>query len=184
MTYYTSGALLVILFAIFWAGLLLTIFYLADKPILQPLFDYLFRDIRVSPVLRILAVTAEARGSMASVLERLSVVYPVRWLRKSLRKVDQEIYLGSDWRDALLKARLVRPADHALLGTAQEVGNLPWALRVIATRGERNLVYKLSAITQVLYPLILIALGGIVGLFVVAMFIPLVSLIQGLTWHG
>jgi type IV pilus assembly protein PilC len=67
-----------------------------------------------------------------------------------------------------------------LLGTAQQVGNLPWALRSIAKRKEKRTVYRLAAAIQVVYPCLILLLGGIVGFTVMALFLPLVKLIEGL----
>jgi type II secretory pathway component PulF len=158
-----------------------SILHLCDVPVLNPLFDRLFRSQQVSHVLRILAMAADHRVSLAPVIERLGQVFPAGNVRRSLRRVYDAVDRGGDWRDALLDARLIRPAEHALLGTAQQAGNLPWALRLVAQRGQRRLVYRWTTFVHVVFPLLIVAMGGVVGLFVVGMFMPLITLVEGLT---
>jgi type II secretory pathway component PulF len=88
---------------------------------------------------------------------------------------------GGDWIDALARARVVRPAEAALLKTAEKTRNLPWALRQIATRRDRSAIYRLSALVQVGYPMLILLLGALVGFFVVSMFIPIVHLIDAMS---
>lgn len=158
-----------------------SILYLCDLPVLNPLTDRLFRPRLTGHVLRILALTAEHRHSLAPVLERLSEVFPAANVRRKLRPVAASVAGGADWRDALLRVRLIRASEHALLGTAQQAGNLPWALRLVARRGERRIVYRWTAALHVLFPLLVVALGSAVGMVVVGMFVPLVQLVEGLS---
>ena len=88
---------------------------------------------------------------------------------------------GSDWRQSLLQTGLIRPADAAVLGAAEGVGNLPWALEEMADSALRRQIYRVQAALQVVFPVLLLGLGGIVGMFVVGLFVPLISLIQGMT---
>jgi protein transport protein HofC len=155
--------------------------YLCDIPVLQPLADYVFRARHRGHVLRLLAMAAERRRDFLPVLQRLSESYPSWLVRRSLERAAAAATAGDNWRDALRNVRLIRPAEHALLGTAQEVGNLAWALRAVALRGERLLAYRVAVLVQIAYPIAILMVGSLVGFFVVAMFVPLVELIHSLT---
>jgi type II secretory pathway component PulF len=95
--------------------------------------------------------------------------------------VVDEVAAGADWRDALLATKLVTKGEHSLLRTAEQVGNLPWAMRAIAKRSEKRTVYRLATGLQVLYPIVILVLGALIGFFVIANFVPLVQLIHGLS---
>ncbi len=88
---------------------------------------------------------------------------------------------GGDWRDSLRDARFVSSAEQSLLKSAEAAGNLPWALRTVAARQEKRVVYRLAAAVQVLYPILIVMLGALVAFFVVSLFIPLVKLVEGLS---
>jgi type II secretory pathway component PulF len=157
------------------------VLHLFEVPILNPILDYLFRARHRANVLRLLAMAADSRHDFASMFRRLRDAYPSWVMRRALAGAADRIEGGADWRDALLATGLVRPSEHALLGTAQDVGNLPWALRAVAQRAERVLAYRLTTLVQVAYPLAMLLLGLVVAFFVVSMFLPLVLLVQSLT---
>ena len=81
-----------------------------------------------------------------------------------------------------LSLRLSRlsPAEQSLLKSAEDAGNLPWALRTVAARQEKRTVYRLAAAVQVLYPILIVLLGSIVAFFVVSLFVPLVKMVEAL----
>jgi type II secretory pathway component PulF len=45
----------------------------------------------------------------------------------------------------------------------------------------RRQTYRLQLALHCLYPLVLLLLGGLVAFFVIGLFLPLISLIQGLS---
>ena len=73
-----------------------------------------------------------------------------------------------------------RRNDAAVLASAQRVGNLDWALRELAESSDRRLGYRLQFWLQLIFPLIVLAVGALVFLLAVAYFLPLVTLITKL----
>ena len=65
----------------------------------------------------------------------------------------------------------------ALCVTAERVGNLPEVLRALALSIEQRRNRKLRVLADLLKPVIVCTLGLVVGLFVIALFIPIVQLI-------
>jgi type II secretory pathway component PulF len=155
--------------------------YLWDMPVLRPWGDLLFRGRPAAHVLRILAVATEQRQSLAQALQNMARVYPSMPVRTQLGRASAAVNSGLDWREALRKSRLITHAEQALLTSAERAGNLPWALRQIALRREKRAVYRLATALQILYPGAILFLGAFVAFFVVALFVPLVNLIKGLT---
>jgi len=155
--------------------------YLCDVPALQWFSDRLFRGRRVADVLRILALATENREPLADVLNRVAVVYPSAPIRRQVTRAATEVGAGADWRDALRNARVVSQAEQSLLKTAEQVGNLPWALREIAKRREKLAIYWFATRLQIVYPLIILFMGMLVGFYAISLFIPLVRLISGLS---
>ena len=163
-------------------GIAVGIAYLSDVPVLRPWSDWLFRSRRSTHVLRILAVATEQRQPLPEVLHRIAYVYPSAPIRSRLAPAATAVNAGADWRDALRKARIVSRAEHSLLTAAEKAGNLPWALREIAKRREKRAVYHLATALQVLYPVIIVLLGAFIAFYVVSLFMPLVQLIEGMSY--
>jgi type II secretory pathway component PulF len=155
--------------------------YMFNVQVLRSFGDRIFRGRRTADVLRILAVATEHHQPIAAAFERMAYVYPSRMLRRQLAPAAAAVAAGGDWRDALADARFVSRAEQSLLKSAEQARNLPWALRTIAARQEKRAVYRLAAAVQVLYPLLIVSLGAVVAFFVIALFIPLVKLVEGLS---
>jgi type II secretory pathway component PulF len=88
---------------------------------------------------------------------------------------------GEDWCESLRRVRLIANADAAVLKAAQRVGNLAWALDEMADSSLRRWAYRLRAVLNVVFPLLLLAIGIFVMLIVIGLFLPLIKLIEGLT---
>jgi type II secretory pathway component PulF len=71
-------------------------------------------------------------------------------------------------------------AEMAVLGAAQRVGNLPWALAEMADSSRRRLGYRLHGLTHLLFPAVVLSFGLLVLFVVVGFFMPLVLLIEKL----
>jgi type IV pilus assembly protein PilC len=173
-----------IFFAMLFALLLATVIgicFLCDQPPLQWLTDRLFRGRRIADVLRIVALATENREPLPDVLNRVATVYPSSIIRNQVARAANDVQTGLDWREALHRARIISSGEERLLLTAEAVGNLPWALREIATQREKRIVYWFANRLQVFYPLIILSLGLFVGFYAISLFIPIVKLINGLS---
>jgi type II secretory pathway component PulF len=134
-------------------------------------------------VLRWLGLVAGRGQPLEPALDYLADSYPRRLIRRRLRTAAADIAHGHDWADSFRDAKLVQKTDAAILKAAARVGNLPWALAEAASNSERRLNYRLNAIGQVLLPLLILAAGTAVMMFVVGCFLPLVQLINDLAVH-
>ena len=137
------------------------------------------------------------RGNRAAVLELLALVvgkerplaqgigilcdwFPSASTRRRLRRTQRDMAQGYDSWESLARHGVISGADMAVLQAAQRVGNLAWALREMAESNRRRLAYRLQILSQWLFPLAIIGLGLLVGVFVVSFFLPIVALIQRL----
>jgi type IV pilus assembly protein PilC len=178
---YLAAPTILALMILLIGAVVIGICYLCDVPVFRGWTDRLFRGRRTADILRILAVATEQRQPLAAVLQRLAVVYPSLTIRRQLEPASVAVESGANWLDALGKSRIVSGAEEALLKASERAGNLPWALRQIAKRREKRAVYRLASALQLLYPIVILCLGGFVGFYVVSLFVPIVKLIQGLT---
>ncbi len=142
-----------------------------------PFFDRLLIRRHTALVLQALSIVIEANKPIALGLTTLASHYPTQWIRRRLARVEKEVRLGSDWIAALWRAGILRKTDVEVLGSAASVGNLAWALRELAESCERRLAFRIQAAIQTLFPLAVVLVGLVIGLFAVAYFLPLVNLI-------
>lgn len=159
----------------------LTLFYVGWLPRDLPLLVRLFRRYDGALILRALALVVRQGRPMTDVFLLLAEHYPLRSVAWKLKVVAARVAQGGDWCLALYEQGFFTRRDMALLQSAQRAGNLPWALEELAESMLRRQVIRLQAWYNTLFPFVLFLFGTIVGWFVIALFMPLVALIQGLT---
>jgi type II secretory pathway component PulF len=146
-----------------------------------PLFDRLLGRRHTALVLRSLSLMVEAGKPVSVALQILACHYPAFWVRRRLAHAESDVRHGIEWIQALWQNRIIESADADVLASAEAVGNLPWALSVLAEALERRMVIRFQIAIQTLFPLVILMLGIAVFILVAAYFLPLVNLIKSLS---
>ena len=103
-------------------------------------------------------------------------------LRQRLAWAVDEIQAGSPNWQTLQKAGLGdMHHETVLLEPAQRTGNLPWVLQTLASNMERRWLFRFKAFLEFLQPAFLVAVSMVVGFIALAMFMPLVKLLNDLS---
>jgi protein transport protein HofC len=166
------------------AAVLVAIAYLCDLHILQPAFDWLGFARHRAHVLRLLAAALDHDVPLTETLARLESgwsAYPSWLMRRRLSNARQQVAAGLPWQDAFKRSRLISATDAATLRAAQQTGHLPWTMRMLADRKLRLSTFRWATVQHVLFTIAILLLGLAVFVFVTAMFIPLVKLVQELS---
>ncbi len=146
-----------------------------------PGFDRLLKKSDTATVLRSLAIGVEGGRPLPSSIGVLSSFYPRAWVRRRLARAHRRIEMGDSWISSLRTEGLIGGSDAAILESAQKAGNLTWALRLLADGNDRRLGYRLATLAQLLFPVVVVMVGVLVGVLVVSYFLPLVHLIRMLS---
>ena len=145
-----------------------------------PIVGRLFRLRQKALLLRALALVVEAGRPIEGELGPMAQHFPAGRVRRRLARATAAVRAGVSWADALHFVRLIHAADVGVFEAAARAGNLPWALRALAEAGERRFAYRLQVGSQVAFLLAMVALGALVLAIAVALFVPLVTLIERL----
>jgi type II secretory pathway component PulF len=167
--------------ALLGASLLGVLYYVDWLPRGAPIVNWLSRRWDAALIMRVLALAVHRSWPMNKTIWLLARLYPTAPVRGRLVAAGQRIDNGSDWCDSLRQVGLLRRVDWALLQSATRAGNLEWALDEMADSSVRRLVYRLRLGVNVVFPVTLFAFGLVVGFVVISLFVPLISLIQGLS---
>ena len=68
-----------------------------------------------------------------------------------------------------------------LLKTAERAGNLPWALTELADLQAQGAARRIQRVGLAFFPLPVIGVGIVVGVVVLGLFMPLITLLEGLS---
>ena len=119
------------------------------------------------PILEAITITAETAGND---------VYT-----KALLRVREAIREGENFAEPLRLARVVDPMVVNMIDVGEETGELDRMLAKVADTYEDEVETLVSGLTSLLEPVMVITLGLIVGFIVVALFMPMVGMIQGMS---
>jgi type II secretory pathway component PulF len=175
-----------VLIGIFFLPILLTfgaliLYYIGAFPRGFPLIWPLFRRYDGALVMRGLALALRRGMPMPEALKLVEESYPLSVVSRRIAWARQRVESGMDWRQALLGVSLITQADAAVLAAAERVGNLDWALEEMASSSLRRQAHRVQVGLQILFPILLLSVGLVVFIIVCGLFMPLISLIQGLT---
>ena len=134
-----------------------------------------------SPIMRHLARMIENGKTLPDSLLAIANSYHRTTVAESIAEVYVDAESGGDCWKALLKRGFLSRRDLTLIEAAQRVGNLPWALREIADVREKRYVFRVDTLVQLFRPVPIIAIGLFVGWVCIAMFMPVVKLVNDLS---
>jgi type IV pilus assembly protein PilC len=117
------------------------------------------------PILDALTITADTAGNE---------VYT-----RALRKVRDSIREGESIAKPLRQARVVDSMVVNMIDVGEETGELDKMLEKVADTYEGEVETLVSGMVSLLEPVMVITLGVIVGFIVVALFMPMVAMLQG-----
>ncbi|MFA6135353.1 MAG: type II secretion system F family protein [Phycisphaerae bacterium] len=119
------------------------------------------------PILEALTITAETSGNE---------VY-----MRALSKVRDGIREGESFAGPLKQARIVDPMVVNMIDVGEETGELDKMLSKVADTYDEETETLVGGLTSLMEPVMVITLGIIVGFIVIALFMPLVGMIQGMS---
>ena len=117
------------------------------------------------PILDALNITAETSGNQ---------VY-----RRALKKVRESIREGESIAKPLRQAKVVDAMVVNMIDVGEETGELDKMLYKVADTYDEEVDVLVAGMVSLLEPIMVITLGVIVGFFVVALFMPMVGMIDG-----
>jgi type IV pilus assembly protein PilC len=122
------------------------------------------------PILQALNITRETAGNMM--------------IAKAISRVHESVKEGESIVQPLEASRVFPPMVISMVDVGEETGRLPDMLLKIADVYDDEVDNAVAAMTAALEPIMIVFLAIIVGTIVIALFMPLISIIQGLQSQG
>ncbi|MEM1166883.1 MAG: type II secretion system F family protein [Planctomycetota bacterium] len=118
------------------------------------------------PILEAITITKDTCGNF--VFER------------ALGKVHDSVREGESFAEPLRQSKTCDPIVVNMIDVGEETGDIDSMLLKIADNYDEEVDVAVASLVSLIEPLMVVVLGGIVGTIVVAMFMPLVSMIEAL----
>ncbi len=154
---------------------------LYDRFILKfPVFGPLTRKIAISRFARTLSTLM---SSGVPVLQALDVVARAAGndvVAQAILKARTSIREGESIASPLGETEIFPPMVTQMIAVGEETGNLDTMLEKVADFYDLEIETTVASLTSLLEPLLMVAMGGIVGFIVISMFLPLFNLVGAL----
>ncbi len=122
------------------------------------------------PILEAITITKETSGNYV--------------FEKALQGVHDSIREGESFAGPLRESKTCDPIVTNMIDVGEETGEMDAMLLKIADNYDEEVDVAVEALVSLLEPLMVVALGGMVGTIVVAMFLPMVAMIESLQGGG
>lgn len=148
-----------------------------DRAILKaPVFGNVVRKSAVAKFTRTLGTLVSAGVPILDGLEIVSRTSGNRVIEKAIMRVREKIAEGRTMAEPLAEANVFPPMVVQMIGVGEATGAMDTMLNKIADFYEEEVDVAVDALTQLLEPLMMVFIGGIVGGMLIAMYLPIFTL--------
>ncbi len=149
-----------------------------------PVFGKLNHKVALARFSRTLATLLSSGVPILQALETVAGTVSNDVLSDAILDARARVREGDTISEPLYKSKMFPPMVIQMISIGQEAGSLDTMLSKIADFYDGEVDAAIASLTAAIEPLLIVFLGVTVGYIVIAMFLPLVGLIQGLSGGG
>jgi type IV pilus assembly protein PilC len=150
----------------------------------MPVFGKLNHKIALARFARTLGTLMVSGVPILQALETVAGTVDNDIIGDAILEARARIREGDRIGDPLQKSKMFPPMVVQMVSIGEESGALDQMLQKIAEFYEQEVDSALSSLTAAIEPVMIVFLGGAVGFIVIAMFLPLVAIINSLSGEG
>ncbi len=147
-----------------------------DTVLKLPLFGPLIRKTAVARFTRTLGTMISSGVPILDALEIVAKSAGNRTIEKAVLYVRAKISEGKNIAQPLAETKVFPPMVVQMIGVGEATGAMDQMLSKIADFYDDEVDVAVGALTSMLEPLMMVFLGGIVGFFMIAMYLPIFSM--------
>jgi type II secretory pathway component PulF len=149
-----------------------------------PVFGQLLYKIDTTRFARALSSLLGAGVDVGSSLDLTADVVRLSPIRGAVRDARSAVMQGTELSSALNRSRRFTPDVIAIIDSGEETGKLPETLEHLADDYEEQVTYMVRNLGQLVQPMLLIMLGGLVLFIILAVLLPYISILTSLGQAG
>jgi type II secretory pathway component PulF len=152
-----------------------------DRIILRiPVFGSLARKIDTSRFARTLGTLLDAGVDVGASIDLTANVLSMTPMRNALLSAKPQVMQGKDLSSALRPTRQFNHDVIAVLESGEENGKIPESLNHLADEYEEQVSHMVKNMGELIQPLLILMLGGLVFFIILAVLMPYIQLISSL----
>ena len=132
-------------------------------------------------ILRSLATAISSGQTITTAVKVFTQQPGPRLVQTTIDTFIRRVQQGEPAWDELRSLGILRGAEQKVIESATRAGNLPWVLETLAENLERRWRFRFNMIGTVLHPILILMVSIPIGYFVIAMFMPLIKLLNDLS---
>ena len=137
----------------------------------------IFVQIYLTQSLRVIGLSLANGVSVMDALASCREVVSNHVFQRFISDVENKVKEGGGFSAAFQQADFIPETVRQMVTTGEETGNLPRVLGRVADYYERELTKRLAAFARIIEPLMLLVMGGVVGLIVSSLILPIFKLV-------
>jgi type II secretory pathway component PulF len=149
--------------------------------LITPVFGSLFRKLDTSRFARTLSTLLDAGLDIGSSIDLTAGVVTMTPISEAIRNSRDQVMQGRDLSVALANSHQFSPDVLAVLSSGEETGKIPESLNHLADDYEEQVALMVKNMGQLIQPLLVLILGGVVLFIILAVFLPYIQMITSLS---
>ena len=169
----TAGALLAFrLWAATAAGKYRLDWARLNLPVLRTVYTQMY----LVNSLRVLSMSLGNGVGMMDSLHACKYVVDNRLFQQFIGRVEEQVETGNGVTAGFRETSFIPPIVEQMIATGEETGNLPRVLQRLSNYFESELTARLNTLSRLAEPLMLLVMGGVVGIIVSSLILPIFKL--------
>ncbi len=149
-----------------------------------PVLGLLLRKIDTTRFARTLSALLGAGVDVGTSLDLTADVMQLSPFRRAVRASRAVVLEGGELSGALSASRRFGPDVIAIIESGEETGKLPETLDHLADEYEEQVSYMVRNMGQLIQPVLMVLLGGVVLFIILAVMLPYISMVTSLSSPG
>lgn len=141
-----------------------------------PVVKSVFTQIYLVQSLRVMSLSLGNGVSVMDTLSDCKNTVQNKLYQKFLANVEIKVQEGSGISSGFSEVEFIPPLVKQMITTGEETGNLPVVMEKIADHYETELLKYLQTLSKLAEPIMLLVMGGLVGIIVSSLILPIFSL--------
>jgi type IV pilus assembly protein PilC len=141
-----------------------------------PVFGLLLRKVAIAKFTRTFGTLIKSGVPILQALDTVAKTSGNKVIEKSIMQARESIREGERIADPLKKAGVFPPMVIQMISVGEETGNLDTMLSKIADFYDQEVDVAVKGLTSMIEPIIIVAMGLVIGTIVIAMFLPMFEL--------
>lgn len=141
-----------------------------------PFVGDLYKKIELAKFFLAFEILSSSKVSILEALNLLSNMFDFYPLKIAISKISELLIKGTPINEAFSNSIFFDKKTIALLRVGEEVNQLDLVLKTLREQYSQEVDYKMGMIGSILEPLLIVILGGVIGLILISMYLPLFKL--------